>query len=180
MSTHLPAVTTLSTELWHCQHSPCAHSPRHAQIPGGTVTRRQYSCRHQEKQLSYPFRGAQRGWIFPNENPSQRLLQALGTGSRQLLLAARNDALSIPQPSVAVISSHSPSCFVMALASSAHPALGPGAFGGFELPSAELFLRANQKEKVILSYMQVITSLQVVKNSLQTAILLLPLQLSGP
>lgn len=54
---------------------------------------------------------------------------------------------SMPQPSVAVISSHSPSCFVTALASSARSGLGLGAFGGFESQSAELFLRTNQKEK---------------------------------
>lgn len=58
---------------------------------------------------------------------------------------------SMPQPSVAVISSYSPSCFVMALASSAHSGLGLGAFGGFESQSAELFLRTNQKEKKKIS-----------------------------
>lgn len=72
--------------------------------------------------------------------------------------------LPVPQPFPAVISSHSPSCFVKALASSARPAPGPGAFGGFESQSAELYLRTNQKENSLLA-----TGQQVVKNRLQTA-----------
>lgn len=48
-STHPPAAAALSAELRCCQHGPRAHSPRHTQLPGGTVTRRQYSCSHQKK-----------------------------------------------------------------------------------------------------------------------------------
>lgn len=75
---------------------------------------------------------------------------------------------SMPQPSVAIISSHSPSCFVMALASSAHSGLGLGAFGGFESQSAELFLRTNQKEKKKKKSVLPIGQ-QAVKNRLQSA-----------
>lgn len=122
-----------------------------------------------------PFRGAQRQ-IFPNRKPGKGHIrtgvmpqggcyeQTLGTSHGWLLLAARNDAPSIPQPLLAIISSHSPSCFVMALASSARPALGPGAFGGFESQSAELYLRTNQKEKSLSA-----TGQRAGKSRLQTA-----------
>lgn len=56
---HLPTTVALSAELRWCRHGSCAHSPRHTQLPGGTITRRQYSCSYQEKKKSHPFSEAE-------------------------------------------------------------------------------------------------------------------------